>query len=67
MRIAQPLEVQFGRVMHLNDGHEDQHVHDVMRVEEEIEFAGKVALGHAESSDDTSQYCYGVLLGEKQT
>lgn len=61
LRIAEPLEVELGRVVHVNDGHEDEHVHDVVRVEEEIEPAGEVALGHAQSPYDAAEDRDGVL------
>jgi len=42
--IGEPNEIQFRCVMHLNDGHQDKDVHNVMRIEEKVESPGKPSL-----------------------
>jgi hypothetical protein len=48
--------------VHLNDGHQDKHVHNVMRIEEKVKSPWKPSLGDPHRSDETAQNRYGVLL-----
>lgn len=54
LRVAEPNEIQFGSVVHLNDSHQHENVHYMVRIEEEIEFARKASFGDAQCANDSS-------------
>jgi hypothetical protein len=59
--IAEPNEIQFRGVVHLNNGHQNKHVHYVMRIEEKVESTRKPSLRDPHRPDETAQNRYGVL------
>jgi len=61
LRIGQPNQVHLGCVVHLNNGHEYQYVHDVVRIEPVVKFAWKPLLGDPQSANDATEYSYQVL------
>jgi hypothetical protein len=47
--------------VHLNNGHQNKHVHYVMRIEEKVESPRKPSLRDPHRPDETAQNRYGVL------
>lgn len=50
MWVTEPLEVEFGSVVHLNNCNEDEDVHNVVRVKEEIESTWEKFFGDPRKS-----------------
>lgn len=67
LRIGQPNQVHLGCVVHLNNGHEYQYVHDVVRIEPVVKFAWKPLLGDPQSANDATEYSYQVLMNGDET
>ena len=55
LKAASP-EIQRRGLVHLVDGVDDQDVHDVVRVEEQVEDAGEPPLGDVRHADESPRH-----------
>lgn len=53
-------------LVHGVDGHHDQHMHNVMRVQVEVDQAGEPLFGYSHSTNSTAQYGDAILKRGKR-